>query len=979
MADAGFSKSFEENKYQMSAHPKVEVWLNSPGSFITGEVPDESMDMWRDEPEMSGQTWLDTSEETKKDRDMTSMSSMSSSGQFLQLPSVPGPINTPSIASFRSHEDAGEHSLPSFSPPPSLRVTSLEEQFYNNPAFSIQDFDKDDDMESFDRSSTSETHTAANNSHGSTTITSRHLLNIPTLVQSGGPRHHGAMSVASSCPSWGDESCVPPPRLDEPVGDEPWYRLDLPPSRLSSISDGSVWSVRPYLSKDHPAFGRLKTLFERLTERTRQAKDQIIQPPTPSTSAASLDSDNQEDRQHLSFSSLTKPLPAGSQQEEEAEPRVISLLKWQFRVPQIIPTTLDPLESRLYMTWLVMVAAAFTYNAWTIFLRQSFPFQTPTNYPVWLFFDYLCDLIYILDIVVFRHRVRFIEKGDMVYDGKKTRQHYIKSRDFKLDLASLLPLDLLYLQVGLNFPILRVPRLLKIRVFWEFTDRAESVLKSANIFRIVKTTGYMLYMIHLDACMYYKVSDFQGLGSSRWVYSGSGNSYIRCYYWATRTLLSIGGIPSPTNDFEYLIMLCNWLLGVFVFAMIIAQIRDAIGTANKAKAEFRRRMDSVVTYMTRFNIPKPVQDRVRQWYTYTWSKARMLDEMELLNQLPVKMRTDLAIQVHMGTLSKVKLFQDCDRQFLRDLVLKLKPVLYLPGDVVCRKGEIGREMYIVNEGSVQVVGGNSGRTVLATLNVGSYFGEISLLAVGGGNRRTADVVSPGFTTLFVLDKKDLSESIKDYPQVQEVLKHKAKKLLKKSAKRDAVEDKKGTKQMSLVQDALVLVPNDEPRQDTPKLFQTVVQVARQKGLASKILRYPRKKKGKVSPGLSKDVWTTTSSSTGSKSGKPSVSPVDMSDDDYSTAQSEDDFESGQKPDKHKVGPGKRAQNSNTDTYSDILSSGFLRTSPLPPIDHRKGGRRHSDIPKAITVEAVMEKQRSLPLPSISLELDDADVEDTGGE
>ncbi|CAH1265128.1 CNGB1 [Branchiostoma lanceolatum] len=974
----------------MSAHPKVEVWLNSPGSFMTGEAPDESMDLWRDEPDMSPLTWMDASGEARNQKDVGSVSTMSSSGQYLQLPSVPVPINTPSIASFRSNDDGREHSHPSFSPPPSLRLNSLEDPVNSNPAFSIQDFDKEYDGYSFCRSKLSSSsddtpQTAGPNSLGSTSITKRHLLNVPSLVQSG-PRHHGAMSVASSCPSWGDESRIPSPRLEELTGDEPWYRLDLPPSRLSSISDGSVWSVRPYLSKDHPAFGRLKSLFERLTERTRQAKDQIVQPPTPSTSAESLNSDD-EDRQRLSFSSLTKPLPAGHQQEEETEPTVISLLKWQVRLPQIIPRTMDPLESRLYMTWLVIVASAFTYNAWTIFLRQSFPFQTETNYPVWLFFDYLCDLIYLLDIVVFRHRVRFIEKGDMVYDGKKTRQHYMKSRDFKLDLASLAPFDLLYLQVGLNYPILRLPRLLKIRVFWEFTDRAESVLKSANIFRIVKTTGYMLFMIHLDACMYYKVSDYQGLGSSQWVYSGSGNSYIRCYYWATRTLLSIGGIPTPTNDFEYLIMLCNWLLGVFVFAMIIAQIRDAIGTANKAKAEFRRRMDSVVTYMTRFNIPKPVQDRVRQWYTYTWNKARMLDEMELLNQLPVKMRTDLAIQVHMSTLSKVKLFQDCDRQFLRDLVLKLKPVLYLPGDVVCRKGEIGREMYIVNEGSVQVVGGASGRTVLATLKVGSYFGEISLLAVGGGNRRTADVVSPGFTTLFVLDKKDLSESIKDYPQVQEVLKHKAKKLLKKSAKRDEVEEKKGTKQVSLVQDALVLVPNDEPRQDTPKLFQTVVQVAKQKGLASKILTYPRKRRGKVSP-FPKDDWpvsTKNSSSTDQSKQTivPTASPSFMDsdpDDNYSTAQSDDDFENRQRPAKNKVPPRQRTQNSNLDTYSDILSSGFLRTSPLPPIDHRIGGRRHSEIPKRATVEAVvMEKQKSLPLPSISCELDDADLGDSEGE
>jgi cyclic nucleotide gated channel beta 1 len=91
----------------------------------------------------------------------------------------------------------------------------------------------------------------------------------------------------------------------------------------------------------------------------------------------------------------------------------------------------------------------------------------------------------------------------------------------------------------------------------------------------------------------------------------------------------------------------------------------------------------------------------------------------------------------------------------------------MPGDFICKKGAVGREMFIIDKGIVEVVVGGK---AVAQMKEGSYFGEISLLSIGdGGNRRTVDVVSKGFSNLLVLHKSDLNEVLKSYPDMEEIL------------------------------------------------------------------------------------------------------------------------------------------------------------------------------------------------------------------
>ncbi|XP_038665033.1 cyclic nucleotide-gated cation channel beta-3-like isoform X3 [Scyliorhinus canicula] len=566
-----------------------------------------------------------------------------------------------------------------------------------------------------------------------------------------------------------------------------------------NISSCDKYSQQPVFSSDL-ADVQMQSLVTRMRERTSLYKEKL------------LDQDGSSAEETPPVSPVKKLAPPKEGKREEVKQEEIKddgikseeeyhcgMICYEFKRPPVkrfiqklrVPESIDIYTDRLYVLWLFFVVLAWNWSCWFIPIRWAFNYQTPENLTFWLTMDYICDFIYLLDLSIFQVRLQFIKQGDIIADKEEMRKNYAQSLRFKLDLASIIPFDLFYLVFDCN-PLFRLNRLLKYLTFLEFNDRLEAIMEKAYIYRVARTTGYLLFLLHINACIYYWASKYEGINSTKWVYNGKGNSYVSCFLYAEKSLLMIAELPYPTNEFEQIFQMCNYFLGVLILSAILGQMRDIIGRATARQNNYQTSIDNAMTYMNAYSVSRNVQNRVRKWYEYTWESEGLLDSSELMENMPVQMQLSIAIDQNYATISKVDLF----------------------------KGDIGKEMYIIKAGQVQVLGGADDKKVLVTLKCGSVFGEISLLAGDGGNRRTANVIASGFTDLFILNKKTLNEILVNYPDFQKILKKKAEKLFPKE------KDKKDEVKINPSKGSILLIPH---RPATPKLFHILLAAIKNRG------------------------------------------------------------------------------------------------------------------------------------------------------
>ena len=76
--------------------------------------------------------------------------------------------------------------------------------------------------------------------------------------------------------------------------------------------------------------------------------------------------------------------------------------------------------------------------------------------------------------------------------------------------------------------------------------------------------------------------------------------------------------------------------------------------------------------------------------------------MRTLGELPTSLYEDICALLHVRVIRKVPPFKNCEEPFIMQLVTRLSPAVYMPGETIFRGGDVGHEMYLISKGKVRL-------------------------------------------------------------------------------------------------------------------------------------------------------------------------------------------------------------------------------------------------------------------------------------
>uniref|UniRef100_A0A9J2Q3S0 Cyclic nucleotide-binding domain-containing protein n=1 Tax=Ascaris lumbricoides TaxID=6252 RepID=A0A9J2Q3S0_ASCLU len=472
----------------------------------------------------------------------------------------------------------------------------------------------------------------------------------------------------------------------------------------------------------------------------------------------------------------------------------------------------------VFHVWTAVVTCACLCNFFTITV-PVFEEVRSHFYKQWIALNLLCDAVFLIDMFV-QTRISFFEDGVEIEDSSRTLHHYL----FRLNrLAKCYRIGdfLSVAEVASRFPTVLIVGQLMLACLFIFHWNACAYYLMSTFYTITPAddTGDWAFTYDkisdpaVPRCGWYHEGSDCGFNESGrdvsrredyveemgqyWTnrsiqlhFSNFTKKYALCMYWSALTITTLGEQPEPDESAQNVMEIFDTIAGTLFFAVIMGMVGDLTTNGNATKQDLRTNLDGAKAYMRNRGVDNELQRRVVDWFGYMLSRKVVVNEKRQLLQhlnnnasIPTRLNGQIALSIHVNAITKMRLFQDCEDQFLSEVIMRLKLRMFSPGDFVCQKGERCKELFIVKRGTLLVETENG--FSLFTIDKECAYGELELFGKCAC-RQEFSVKSVGYSEVFVLTREDLWQIFEDFPEERDRLCARAKVLLNEVNQADSL-------------------------------------------------------------------------------------------------------------------------------------------------------------------------------------------------
>ncbi|MCJ8275911.1 MAG: cyclic nucleotide-binding domain-containing protein [Bdellovibrionales bacterium] len=328
--------------------------------------------------------------------------------------------------------------------------------------------------------------------------------------------------------------------------------------------------------------------------------------------------------------------------------------------------------------------------------------------------------------------------------------------DVALDMAYLFPVSLLVFdnsslinEFNTLTYLLAARHMYRIRAFLDDFPSIPPIMQ-----RLTPVFFGLPLLVHIFACLWIALG-----GGSAGLTGDPFYNYIKAFYWAVTTLTTVGyGDITPVTPIQMLFASVTQVIGLGVFGYVLSNVASLLARYNAARENYMENLDRIETFMRSYKTPYHLRTQIRDYYQYLWQTKKGYLDKTLLKDLPLKLQSDLLLNINHSIIEKVPFFRGAEAELLHELMTKLKPAVLVPNEIIFKVGDAADKLYFIQSGQVEIL--TSQKKHIAFLNDGTLFGEMGLIS---NRRRIAYAIARSYCDIYYLDKESFEEVANSYP------------------------------------------------------------------------------------------------------------------------------------------------------------------------------------------------------------------------